>query len=123
MALVLWRTAGETVTVGEGDTAVDVTVLEAKPAGFNEHSGRKEGATVRLAFEGRDYPDGSEVPVFRREVAADRAIRAALAVALKVDDSYDGDHLMWVIDQMVRVLAGPRYDEVIPEGWDSGVAP
>lgn len=47
----------------------------------------------------------------------------------------DGDHhKAWVIDQMVRVLAGERYDEVIREAkagedgpetydWNEGVAP
>ena len=49
--------------------------------------------------------------------------------------SIDGDHhKAWVIDQMVRLLAGERYDEVIREAkagedgpetydWNVGIAP
>jgi len=47
----------------------------------------------------------------------------------------DGDHhKSWVIDQMVRVLAGPGYDELVKEAcdgedgpntydWDIGIPP
>ena len=47
----------------------------------------------------------------------------------------DGDHhKAWVIDQMVRVLAGDEYDQVVKDArqgedgphtysWDCGVAP
>lgn len=58
----------------------------------------------------------------------------ALDIALQCG-GIDGDHhKAWVIDQMVRVLTGPAYDEWVrkacdgeegPEtyGWDEGIAP
>ena len=45
-----------------------------------------------------------------------------------------GHHKMWVIDQVVRILTGENYDEIIKESeagedgpntykWDTGIAP
>lgn len=62
--------------------------------------------------------------------------RIELAVKLALEDGQvDGDHhKMWVIDQMLRLLAGDRYEELIagycdgkdgPDTytWDEGIAP
>jgi hypothetical protein len=61
-------------------------------------------------------------------------IEAAIELAVRWG-GIDGDHhKAWVIDQMVRTLAGPRYDAIVaaakagedgPEtyGWDVGTAP
>lgn len=47
----------------------------------------------------------------------------------------DGDHhKAWVIDQMIRILAGERYDQIVREAcdgedgpdtysWETGIAP
>ena len=56
------------------------------------------------------------------------ADRIELAIDLAVTYSrYDGSHhKSWVFDQMVRVLAGDRYEQVVaaaPQGWSEGVAP
>lgn len=68
-------------------------------------------------------------------VAAD-AERLDKAIALAVQyGGIDGDHhKRWVIDQMVRALAGPRYKQVVKEAkagedgpdtydWDEGIPP
>ncbi len=64
---------------------------------------------------------------------ADRII-AAIEIAVK-HGGHDGEHhKAWVIDQMVRALAGDRYDELVRAAcsgedgletyrWDVGVAP
>lgn len=58
----------------------------------------------------------------------------AIALAVKYG-GIDGDHhKAWVIDQMVRVLAGPQYPKIVAEAcagddgpdtysWETGVAP
>jgi hypothetical protein len=64
---------------------------------------------------------------------ADR-IELATRLAMEYGGIDGAHHKTWVIDQMVRVLVGDRYDEVIadyqngddgPETytWDEGVAP
>jgi len=61
-------------------------------------------------------------------------INEAVELAMRYG-SIDGDHhKMWVIDQMVRVLTGPSYDDVITEHnigedgpntyeWEVGIPP
>lgn len=63
-----------------------------------------------------------------------RNFAAALSLAVSYG-GIDGDHhKAWVIDQMVRVLAGDEYDKLVAEAkdgedgpntyeWDCGVAP
>lgn len=67
-------------------------------------------------------------------VGSSNSVKKALRLALAFG-SDDGDHhKMWVIDQMVRALAGDNYDKLIaskrngedgPETyeWDTGIAP
>jgi hypothetical protein len=60
--------------------------------------------------------------------------RLALSILLEYGQTDGAHHKAWVIDQAVRALAGPYYDELIsaykdgedgPEtyGWDKGIAP
>jgi hypothetical protein len=61
-------------------------------------------------------------------------IEAAIELAVRYG-GIDGDHhKAWVIDQMVRALAGERYAAIVTEakagedgpdtyGWDEGIAP
>lgn len=50
----------------------------------------------------------------------DEKVQQALDLALECGQ-IDGDHhKTWVIDQMVRILAGDRYDEIITS-WRAGV--
>lgn len=70
---------------------------------------------------------------FVRKVA-DRRVDAAIELAVRYG-GIDGDHhKAWVIDQMVRVLAGDRYDSIVTEAkagdegpdsydWKVGIAP
>ena len=62
------------------------------------------------------------------------AIQEALELASRYGQMYGEHHKAWVIDQMVRVLAGEGYDTFIAEHcegedgpdtyeWDEGIAP
>jgi len=61
-------------------------------------------------------------------------IDAALALAIQYGQIDGAHHKTWVIDQMVRALAGGMYPAVVAEhnrgedgpdtyGWDEGIAP
>lgn len=61
-------------------------------------------------------------------------IELALEAALSYGQTDGAHHKMWVIDQMVRLLTGDRYEQVITEycagedgpetyAWDEGIAP
>lgn len=63
-----------------------------------------------------------------------RRVELALQVALENGQEDGGHRKMWVIDQIVRILAGDRYEQVITEycdgedgpetyAWDEGIAP
>jgi hypothetical protein len=64
----------------------------------------------------------------------DPRIDKAIEMAVKYG-GIDGDwHKAWVIDQMVRILAGDNYDNIVKEAkagtdgpetysWDCGIAP
>ena len=66
--------------------------------------------------------------------AATRGIEQALKIAAQYG-GIDGDHhKAWVIDQMVRALTGPHYEEFIAKAkhgedgpetyeWNEGIAP
>jgi hypothetical protein len=61
-------------------------------------------------------------------------IQEALAIAMDWGFYEGGHHKAWTIDQMVRVLAGDNYEQLIKEEcdgedgpntyeWDEGIAP
>jgi len=61
-------------------------------------------------------------------------VEKALDMAIGFGTTDGGHHKMWVIDQIVRILAGDRYDQIIKEAcdgedgpdtyeWDVGIAP
>jgi len=55
-----------------------------------------------------------------------KRIKEALEIALRYGQIDGGHHKMWVIDQMVRILAGDKYKELTTEPgyeWDTGIAP
>ena len=64
----------------------------------------------------------------------DERIEKAINLAVRYGGIDGEHHKAWVIDQMVRVLAGDEYDEIVrdakagedgPEtySWDVGIAP
>ena len=67
-------------------------------------------------------------------VSEKERINEAIELAVRYG-GFDGDHhKAWVIDQMVRVLAGERYEQIVQEAcdgedgpdsysWETGVAP
>lgn len=92
------------------------------------------GSRVSVTFPytpTREYVDvdenGDPVPVKDK-------VQEAIELAVKYG-GYDGAHHKdWVIDQMVRVLAGDDYDRIVAEacdgedgpdtyGWETGIAP
>jgi len=76
----------------------------------------------------------SWIASFEHATTSDDRIVRALALAVQYG-GIDGDHhKAWVIDQMVRILAGDGYDKLVayaregedgPEtyDWDVGIAP
>lgn len=67
-------------------------------------------------------------------MSSEEKVSAALELAIGYGQIDGSHHKAWVIDQIVRVLAGEGYDEIIrkacdgkygPEtyGWDVGIAP
>ena len=81
----------------------------------------KRGATFQKAIDemGCGDPIKAEAEDLRKRV------EAALVVA---EDAIceGGHHRMWVIDQMVRILAGDGYEGWVLERrdeWDEGIAP
>ena len=61
-------------------------------------------------------------------------IQAAIDLAVKYGGIDGAHHKDWVIDQMVRVLAGEKYEEIVREAcdgedgantysWEIGIAP
>lgn len=61
-------------------------------------------------------------------------IEAALTLAVKYGGTGEAHHKAWVIDQMVRVLAGDDYERLVADArngedgpetydWDCGIAP
>ena len=63
-----------------------------------------------------------------------KRVKCAIDLACSYGDIAGGHHKMWVIDQMVRILAGDQYTEVIKAAcdgqdgphtydWDTGIAP
>lgn len=61
-------------------------------------------------------------------------IQAAIDLAVKYGGIDGTHHKSWVIDQMVRVLAGEKYEEIVREAcdgedgadtysWEVGIAP
>jgi hypothetical protein len=83
--------------------------------------------------EGNHWPevDGDLLFVGEEQVPESIEDRIQLAVDLIVQNGWiDGDHhKAWVMDQVVRVLTGDRYEQVVAEAtadggeWDEGVAP
>ena len=60
--------------------------------------------------------------------------QAAIEIAVRYGGIDGAHHKAWVIDQMVRILAGSAYDEVVANAkagedgpdtyeWDVGIAP
>ncbi len=63
-----------------------------------------------------------------------KRVKAAIALAVRYGGIDGAHHKAWVIDQMVRVLAGENYDSLVaaakngedgPEtySWEVGIAP
>ena len=61
-------------------------------------------------------------------------IETAIDLGFDYGDIDGGHHKMWVIDQMLRVLAGDKYESLLADakngedgpdtyGWDEGIAP
>lgn len=83
-----------------------------------------------------DGAQGQKWGIFPEEIPESDADRIQLATAMLLDNGWidGGYHKMWVIDQVLRVLTGDRYEQVITEWcagedgpdtyhWDEGIAP
>lgn len=68
------------------------------------------------------------------EIKLSTAIEQAIELAVRYGGIDEEHHKNWVIDQMVRTLAGERYEEIVRDAcngedgpntykWDCGIAP
>jgi len=74
------------------------------------------------------------VPKGGQTMTDSEKIAEAIGLGLRFGDEDGGHHKMWVIDQMIRILSGDNYDNLIKEysngedgentyEWDCGIAP
>jgi hypothetical protein len=95
-------------------------------------SATRSGALLCTATPGRTQ----EWMILEAEVAETDTERVEQAINMALDwGATDGaHHKQWALDQVVRILAGDRYEQVItdwcagPDGpymysWDTGIAP
>jgi hypothetical protein len=72
--------------------------------------------------------------IVSRVELAEAKIEQAIKLAVEYGGIDGAHHKNWVIDQMVRVLAGEKYEEIVREAcngedgpdtyeWDCGIAP
>lgn len=78
---------------------------------------------------------GEETPALRHQLKINRELaQKAIELAVEYGGCDGAHHKMWVIDQMVRTLAGSRYDDIVADAkagedgpetyeWDEGIAP
>jgi hypothetical protein len=51
-------------------------------------------------------------------------IKAAIELGIRYGQTDGAHHKTWVIDQMIRILAGVDYEKLIEESnWYTGIAP
>lgn len=116
------------------EDAIAVTEVERSKWFLNTTSG---GYYVPLSDEERARTGRNQswyiVPAREPETDADR-IELAVHGALEYGQANSAHHKMWVIDQMLRILAGDRYEQLITkwrederwpgtDEWDTGTAP
>lgn len=89
---------------------------------------RKQGSKFKLITQSPDNLQCFPLPDEQQR------IERAIELASRFGGSDEVHHLRWVIDQMVRELAGERYDQVVASAcagedgadtwrWDTGIAP
>jgi hypothetical protein len=105
---------------GEGEITVAPSWYAENGTPVDPESG-DDMSYVRTEIEILETIDGEQSPATR------------VVEAVKIAVSYGGidgaHHKDWVIDQMVRVLAGRNYDQIVTDAcadgadWDEGIAP
>lgn len=137
----LWLEVPHEVGFGKvGDTHPDLdSALAAAgypdPADWEWANADQVNMTVKA--EARDRTGSNDtwllMPVKVAENDADR-VELATGLALEYGQTDGEHHKAWVIDQMLRVLTGGRYGEVVADyrdgedgpdtyEWDEGIAP
>lgn len=97
-------------------------------------SPQRQQKDSQVAPEDNQNTVNNLIPGEHYDSPADPRIEKALDLAVRYANIDGGHHKMWVIDQIVRVLAGERYDDLIrwantgedgPDTyeWDTGIAP
>lgn len=94
-------------------------------------------ATMKVSIEllCHLYNDLSErVDKLEKKDNDEEKIKKAIEIAVQYGGFYGDHHKDWVIDQMVRTLAGDKYDAIVAEAcygeagpdtyeWNTGIAP
>ena len=122
----IWRRSGPMSRYEPGDLHSDLDAAKAA-------TGTPSDVPWDTNGEGNYWPTEPPHLVFvgAEEVPESLEDRIQLAVDLIVGyGGIDGDHhKAWVMDQVVRVLTGDRYEQVVAEAcaeggeWDEGIAP
>jgi hypothetical protein len=104
---------------------------------YSQHPTREFAAAATTVPDLNDWNVGGDPENRWVNTDADRWLISIVRVPESQDDrvelaidtareygGYDGDHhKKWVIDQMLRHLAGDRYEQLVPSYWKTGVAP
>ena len=121
----------------DGPSMWDLVVSDMRA---RDEFGRRKYGTTLQADNGRDplvdaYQEALDLAVYLRQAIEERKhtqVDAAIAMAVRYGGIDGAHHKTWVIDQMVRLLAGSRYDQVVadacsgedgPHTWEEGIAP
>lgn len=120
---------------GRFDTRREAMTTAGYPEPDAWSTGSHGGPYIPLPDGGRTgrYQSWAITEVREPEIDAER-IELALELALEHGQTDGAHHKTWVIDQVVRVLTGDRYEQVITEwcdgedgpetyAWDEGIAP
>ncbi len=92
---------------------------------FNQFAERDNDGLI--ALQDNAYARGYQ----RGKVDAENSLDEVLMLAEKYAGIEGDHHRMWVIDQMIRLLLGDKYDQWVAmynsaqdsDDWDTGIAP
>lgn len=81
------------------------------------------GERLRVIKSGNPlFPMRNNARDVEKADAADEAVKFAVKAGQTIfyNDEDQVLHLQWIVDQMIRKLAGSDYAKVIPTGWEHG---
>jgi hypothetical protein len=119
--------------IGVGGTAVVSTTQTSVAEVIGSNSNGRDVQTIAIAHGSPLLPKGTQL--FTCRTGADtRGVDEALEIAVRYGGIDGSHHKDWVIDQIVRALAGNRYEEIVARArngedgpdtydWEEGIPP